>query len=488
MTALALMLPAQLGHVWIMIACALLVILLASTERVSSAGLTVFATIAAGAAAVAGMQTLAASTNPVILCSGTVIVDRAAVTCSIVCALCTAAVLATTLGGNSISRSVERHFTGLLLLTAASLMLAAHAHHLAVLLVATESAALGLAALLGLGRAAARGSEAASKAVVVGAVAFGLASFGMALIYGGSGGIMNYGGLTAAAAKGPSAVATAGAFLVVAAFLFRLGAAPFHMAAPDLLDGAPLPAAMFSVSAFRVCFAVAMLRLLQTGFFNIATTADVTGMAKYVAWAAAASMLIGAVGAVRQQHLKRLLAYLSISQLGFALLAMVALSQNAPTAMMAVGACLLSPAVALLVAFAALTYLSSAHDGNPFVDDLTGLARQRPLLPFALAIAMLALTGMPFTVGFSGLFVTLLSSFSTPFMMPLAVVGLVAFLIGLYPTFRLIVAMYFREPAHVWPDLSPPGATTVLLAGTAALLLFGVVTNPWLAWARLLVP
>jgi len=487
--AIASALPSSMNHVWIMVCSALILVLGGSVTSIPAAWLTTLGALAAAAAAVSGMQTLGSFADAQVLWSSAVVVDATAIATGVICALATAAVLAVSVKSQTISQSAERHWPGLVLLTSSSLMFAVHANHLGTLLVATEVAALGQVALLGVGRAQARGSEAASKAVVVSAVAFGLSAFGMALIFGGSSGLMDYGSLAKSFfAHGPSAVAMVGAMFVIAAFLFRLGAAPFHMANADLIDGAPLPSSMFSVSAFRICFAVATLRFLKLGFLSPSVSADVTGIAQILGWVAALSMLVGAVGAVRQESLKRTLAYLALSQIGFSVLAIVALSQGSHLAVTALGASLLGQVLALSVAFAALSQLSAAHEGFPFVDDLAGLAQSRPLLAVSLAVSLLSVSGMPFTVGFGGYFTVLLSVFSTPLMLPLGCVGLLAFLIGLYPTLRVIVAMYFRESARTWPDHNPPGAAAILCTGTLTLLLFGIVTAPWLAWSRHLVP
>lgn len=479
----------ELTHVWITVAGALLVIAAAAMWRISAGWLTTLAALASASAAVSGVQTYGTFARGQASFGGGMVIDAASLVACVFCALATAAVLASTLGSRSMGKGIERHWPGLVLLTSAALMLTAHAASLASLLVATESASLGFVALVGSGRSQPRGSEAAMKASVVSAVAFGFASLGVALMYGGSGAVLHYDALAAHFAdQGPSAVAMMGAFFVIGSFCFRLGAVPFHMVAPDLLDGSPLPAAMLSVSAFRVCFAVALLRLLRLGFFAPSVAADVTGVPLYLMWVAALSMLIGAIGAVRQEHVKRMLAYLSIAQLGFALMAVVALSQKAPAAVTGVGACLLAQAVAFLVAFAALSDLGVTNEGHPFVDDLAGLSHSRPLLAFALALAFLSAAGMPFTVGFGGSFPVLLSAFSVPLLLPLAVVGLLSFLIGLYPALRVIVAMYFRDSTRAWPESHTAGGSAVLVVGTATLLVFGVLTSPWLVWARLLVP
>ncbi|MDX2021880.1 MAG: proton-conducting transporter membrane subunit [Deltaproteobacteria bacterium] len=479
---------AELLHVWITVGGALMVIAAAALWRFSAPALTTFAALVAASSAVSAVNTYGVLAPRQTAGAG-VIVDAASLVASVVCCLVTAAVLATTLGSKSLGKGILRHWPGLVLLTSAALMLTAHAASLPALLVATESASLGFVALLGAGRSQRRGTEAAMKAVVVSAVAFGFAGLGTALMYGGSGALLQYDALAASFADhGSSPVTMVGLFFVIAAFCFRLGAVPFHMVAPDLLDGAPLPAAMFSVSAFRVCFVVALLRLLQLGFFAPAIAADVTGVPLFLMWLAALSLLIGSIGAVRQEHVKRMLAYLSIAQLGFALMAVVALSQDAPAAATGVGACLLAQAVAFLVAFAALSDLGATNEGHPFVDDLAGLSQSRPLLAFALALSFLSAAGMPFTVGFGGFFPVLLSTFNVPLLLPLAVVGLLSFLIGLYPALRVIVAMYFREPTRTWPEAHTAGGSAVLVVGTMTLLIFGVLTSPWLGWARLLVP
>ena len=479
-----------LTHVWIMIAGALLVIAAASLCRIGPAWLTTLGALAAACAAVSAVQTSAGLARGQFSSGAGMIVDQASLVACVCAALATAAVLASPLGSKALGKGVERHWPGLVLLTSAALMLSVHAASLAALLVATESASLGLIALSGVGRSQPRGSEAAMKATVVSAVAFGFAGLGAAFIYGGTEALLNYDAISVSFAnQGPNPVAMIGGFLVIGAFGFRLGAVPFHMAAPDLLDGAPPAAAMFSVSAFRLCFLVALLRFLSLGFFAPAVGGDVTGVPLLLTWLAALSMLIGAVGAVRQEHVKRMLAYLSIAQLGFALMAIVALSQKAPTAVTGVGACLLAQSVAFLVAFAALGHLGATNEGHPFIDDLSGLSQSRPLLAFAIALSFLSAAGMPFTIGFGGFFPVLLSAFSVPLLLPLAIVGLVSFLIGLYPALRIIVAMYFRESTRTWAtDEHSAGTSAVLVVGTMTLVVFGVLTSPWLGWARLLVP
>ncbi len=477
----------QLAYMAICAASGLGLIAWASVTKVTARSISLFAVMLAALAAIAGMASFPTTQTKLVVWGGALVIDSASAMVGVLCALSAVGVLMVSSVTGGAVAAVNREWPGLVLLVTAASMLAACAADLPTLLVSVETAGLGMNALIALGRHPGRGAELAAKASVVGAAAMGLLAMGAALIYVGSGGGLTYQELAAGfAPSGPSALATIGFLMVLVAVLFRVGAAPFHLLLPDFFEGGPLPAVMLFVSGFRIAVLAAIARLLSAGFLHPAVTADGSGITAALALVASVSLLVGAVGALRQDGVRRMLGYLSIAQLGWILLALAAACAGVSGAGLAFGALSLASLVGLLSALAVTAYVPLQSEGKTFVDDWMGLGKQRPYLAASMSVAMLSLCGMPLTVGFLGFFTVTKAAVASTWLWSALACAALAHLVALFITLRFVVIMHGRHQVHAWEGDHKPAVAALLLVATASIILFGLVPDAWLAWANAL--
>lgn len=478
---------AFLTHVWIVATAGLGLLALSAATRTAARWLSAFSLLFVALAVVAAIASHPGDLRALVFSS--LQIDALGNTAHVLCGLATLAALATALVAPAAVPAVAREWPGLLLLVSAASMLAASASSLPTLLVAVEAAGLGMNVLLGLGRNPARGAEVSTKAFLTGAASVGLLVFGAALVYAGSDGALDHEALRSHIERnGPSAVGAVGVLMMVSGLAFRIGVAPFHMALPDFVEGAPLPAALFYVSGFRLCLLVATARLLGAGFFDPALTADGSGLAAALVALAGMSLLVGTLGALRQDGVKRMIGYLSIAQLGWAFVALAAASQHVPEAGFAFAAALLGAVPALVGALLVTAYLPEPIEGRAFMDDWAGLGRQRPGLALAMSICLFSLVGLPLTAGFVSLLSVMKVAFTSRWLLPLEIFALVCLPAGSYAALRLVVTMYFREGQRIWSEEMHAPVSALLWVCVASVVLFGIVPAPWLAWVRWLSP
>lgn len=479
----------QLAYMAICAASGLGLIALASVTKVTARSISLFAVSLAALAAIAGIASFPTTQTRLALWGGALVVDAGSGMVGVLCALSAVGVLMmSSVTGGAVS-AINREWPGLVLLVSAASMLAACAADLPTLLVSVETAALGINALMALGRHPARGAELAAKSSVVGAAAMGLLAMGAALVYVGSGGAITYQELAAGfAPNGPSALATIGFLMALASLLFRMGAAPFHLLVPDFFDGGPPPAVMLFASGFRIALLAATARLLFAGFLHPAVAADGSGITAALALVASASLLVGAVGALRQDGVRRMLGYLSIAQLGWVLLALSAVCAGAKGAGLAFGAVSLASLAGLMGALAVTAYVPAHSEGKTLVDDWMGLGKQRPFLAASMSVAMLSLCGMPLTVGFLGFFTVTTAALASPWLWPALACATLAHLVALFITLRFLVIMHGRHQVHAWEADHKPAVAALLLVATVSIILFGLVPDAWLGWAHALSP
>lgn len=351
---------------------------------------------------------------------------------------------------------------------------------------------MGTTIWFGLHSDRARAAEVASKSFVLGMAAVGLLTFGAALVYAGSGALSLHAYSHHARTQGPNALATLGGLMMLAGLLYRLGAAPFHMAAPDAVEGAPLPAAVFFVTGTRTALTIVVARLCLHLFFYDPLTAESSGVAAVLLLVAGASFLIGSLGAIRQDSVKRMLGYLSVCQLGWVFAALAAWSQHVPGAPLAFAAAVLAGPPALAAALLVTPFVPRITESRSFIGDWVGFAQRRPTLGVCMGLALMSLSGLPLTMGFVAVFATLEACFASRWLLPAAASAIVSLPIGLYAALRLIVTMYFREPPAA-PAGEPEERAVWLPMGVglavciSAVCVWGVISRPYLHWAELLV-
>ena len=284
-----------------------------------------------------------------------------------------------------------------------------------------------------------RSAEAGLKYFVLGALASGILLFGMSLTYGFTG-TTSFAGINQALESGLSQGALFGVVFMLAGLAFKISAVPFHMWTPDVYEGAPTPVTMFFASAPKVAALALTMRVTLVAFAGQAAAWQ-----QIVIFAALASIVVGALGAIGQKNIKRLLAYSSINNVGFMLIGLAAATPQGTAAMLVY----LTIYVAMTVGgFVAVLMLKDA-DGAPVeeISDLAGLSRHRKVLAACLAMIMFSLAGIPPLFGFWGKFVVFQAAVQAG-LVPLAAIGIAASVIGAYYYLKVVKIMYFDEPAN----------------------------------------
>lgn len=284
-----------------------------------------------------------------------------------------------------------------------------------------------------------RSSEAGLKYFVLGALASGMLLFGISLVYGfaGSTSFAVIGEtLTGDLATGP----LIGLVLVLSGLAFKISAVPFHMWTPDVYEGAPTPVTTFFASAPKVA-AIAMTARVIIDAFGGQTQA----WQQIIVFVALASIVLGAVAAIGQQNIKRLLAYSSINNVGFMLIGLAAGTAQGVSAMMFY---LLIYTVMTLGSFICVMEMRDS-DGKPLetLSSLAGMSQTRPGLAAAFAVFMFSLAGIPPLFGFWGKFLVFDAAVAAG-MLPLAVIGIAASVIGAFYYIKVVKIIYFDEPSN----------------------------------------
>jgi NADH-quinone oxidoreductase subunit N len=342
------------------------------------------------------------------------------------------------------------------------IMLMISANNLLVIYLGLELQALSLYTLVALRRDDARSSEAAMKYFVLGALASGFLLYGMSMLYGATG-TLDINELADRIGTGQVASRVAlvfGTVFIVAGLAFKLGAVPFHMWVPDVYQGAPTPVTMLIGSAPKLAIFAVGFRILVEGLLPIAV--DWQRMLMVLA---VASLVLGNVAAIAQSNLKRMLAYSTIAQMGFVLLAMlsgvvggrVIAAVNSYSAGMFY---VITYALTTLGTFGIILLLARQGFEAEEIKDLRGLNRRSPWYAFVMLLLMFSLAGIPPTVGFYAKLVVLQAllgdSLAGP-MLWLAIIAVMFSLVGAFYYLRVVKVMYFDEPA---PDSLVPIAAT----------------------------
>jgi NADH-quinone oxidoreductase subunit N len=283
-----------------------------------------------------------------------------------------------------------------------------------------------------------RSAEAGLKYFVLGALASGILLFGMSLTYGFAG-TTNFAGIRAAFDGTPSTGVLFGIVFVFVGLAFKIAAVPFHMWTPDVYEGAPTPVTMFFASAPNVAALALLMRVSLDAFGNQADA-----WRQIVIFAALASIVVGALGAIGQENIKRLMAYSGINNIGFILIGLACATPGGASAMLVYLAIYVAMTVGGFVAI--LMLKDAAGDQVETIADMSGLSRNRPWLAGALAMVMFSLAGIPPLFGFWGKFVVFRAAVEADLVW-LAAVGIAASVIGAYYYIKIVKVMYFDEPA-----------------------------------------
>ena len=326
--------------------------------------------------------------------------------------------------------------------------------------------------------------EAAMKYFVLGAMASGFLLYGLSMLYGATG-TLDIAGVFKAVASGQikQQVLVFGLVFIVAGLAFKFGAVPFHMWIPDVYQGAPTASTLMIGAAPKLAAFAMAIRLLVEGLLPLAFDWQ-----QMLGLLAIASLLIGNLAAIAQTNLKRMLAYSTISQMGFVLLGLMAgvVNGNALAAANAYSSAMfyiVTYVLTTLVSFGVILLLSREGFESEEIADFAGLNQRSPLYAGIMAICLFSLAGLPPLVGFQAKLSVLQALVSTGLAayIALAVFAVIMSLIGAFYYLRVIKVMYFDDAAIDAPIQAPLDMRAVLSLNGALLLVLGILPGALMA-------
>ncbi|UCE02556.1 MAG: NADH-quinone oxidoreductase subunit N [Candidatus Latescibacterota bacterium] len=336
----------------------------------------------------------------------------------------------------ALSSTRRGEFYVLVLLATTGMMVLVSAGDLITMFLGLELLSFPTYVLCGFLRRQIKSNESALKYFVLGSFASSIFLYGVALVWGAAGSTR----LVDIGAAAPTPLLLLGTLLLVIGFLFKVGAAPFHMWVPDVYEGAPTPVTMFMATAVKLAAFGAFTRALIVAFLR-----DSLPLEGILWWLACVTMIVGNLSALTQVNIKRLLAFSSVAHAGYMLLGLTAVAASGSTdGAAAVLYYLLAYTFMNIGAFTVVMLLGRrAEGGLLFERDWSGIARKHPILGLAMALFMIALGGLPPTAGFFGKY----SLFRTAIdagLVSLVVIAVLNTLVSVYYYLRVIVAMYMR--------------------------------------------
>ena len=357
-------------------------------------------------------------------------------------------------------------FPVLVLLATTGMMMMISANDLITVYLGLELQSLSLYVVAAMDRENARSSEAGLKYFVLGALSSGMLLYGASMIYGATG-ATSFPEIAASLATGHGGLAvTFGLVFLIAGLAFKISAVPFHMWTPDVYEGSPTPVTAFFAAVPKVAAMALFIRVMVEPFPSITAQWQ-----QIVVFISIASMGLGAFAAIGQNNIKRLLAYSSIGNVGFALVGLAAGTQQGVRGVIIYMAIYV---VTTLGAFACVLAMKNAKGEQlEKVSDLAGLARSNKLMAFVLAMLMFSLAGIPPLAGFFSKYFVFLAAVEQG-LWALAIIGVLTSVVGAFYYLRVVKIMYFDEPAEAFV----PAALEVRLIMWAA----GIFTLGFVAW------
>jgi NADH-quinone oxidoreductase subunit N len=358
-------------------------------------------------------------------------------------------------------------FIALVLLGTLGMLVMASSANLLISYLGLELLSLSMYALVALKRDDKVATEAAMKYFVLGALASGLLLFGMSVIYGATG-TLDLDAISASLGKANRAAIALGLIFIAAGVAFKLGVVPFHMWVPDVYNGAPTAVTLFLGTAPKVAAFALAYRLFSDGL-----SPAIADWSIILAVIATLSVVIGNLVAISQTNIKRMLAYSAIANMGFLLLGVVAGGKDG------FGAALfyaVAYVITGLVSLGILVLLSARGVEFDQVDDLKGLNSRSPWLAFLMLLAMFSLAGIPPTLGFWAKLSVIEAAVNAAYVW-LAVVAVVASLIGAFYYLRVVKVMYFAAPEAGSIHLPSRGEMVLLSLNALAILVLGALPS-----------
>ncbi len=354
----------------------------------------------------------------------------------------------------------------LLVLATLGMGMMVSANGLIALYVGIELQSLALYVVAAFKRDSLRSSEAGLKYFVLGALSSGMLLYGASLIYGFAG-TVSYAGLGQILSEGAPVGVIFGLVFFMAGLAFKMSAVPFHMWTPDVYEGAPTPATAFIAAAPKIAAVAMTVRAVTEAFPGIYAEWQ-----QIVVFLAIASTVLGAFAAIGQSNIKRLMAYSSISHIGYALIGLAAGTQQGVESVLMYMSIYLAMTIGT---FACILAMRRPEGPVENIEDLAGLSRNQPVLAILLAILMFSLIGIPPAAGFFAKYYVFLAAIEADLYV-LAVIGVLTSVVGAFYYLRIIKVMYFDEPAA--PFEQPLANDIRFVLGLASIFVIGFVFYP----------
>jgi NADH-quinone oxidoreductase subunit N len=352
-------------------------------------------------------------------------------------------------------------FPILVLLSTTGMMMMISAGDLIALYLGLELMSLALYVCAAVDRDNVRSTEAGLKYFVLGALSSGMLLYGASLIYGYTGSV-SFDAIAKAASQGGIGLLFGLVFLFVG-LCFKVSAVPFHMWTPDVYEGAPTPVTAFFAAAPKVAAIALFMRVAIDAFPTIAGQWQ-----QIIVFVAIASMVLSAFGAIGQRNIKRLMGYSSIGHMGYALIGLAAGTAEGVQGVLVYMSIYLAMT---LGAFACIIAMRRSTGDVEQISDLAGLSRTNPTAAFLFAMILFSLAGIPPLAGFFAKFYVFLAAIKAG-LYPLAVIGVVASVIGAYYYLLIVKIMYFDEPAPAFEPMRGELKVVLAVAGLFVLLFF----------------
>jgi NADH-quinone oxidoreductase subunit N len=374
------------------------------------------------------------------------------------------------------AQALRFEYPVLMMFATLGMMMMISAEDLLALYIGLELQSLSLYVIAAFRRDNLRSTEAGLKYFVLGALSSGMLLYGASLIYGFAGttsfqALASVFAELSVAGEAPSLGLVVGLVFLVAGLAFKVSAVPFHMWTPDVYEGAPTPVTAFFATAPKVAAMALFVRVIMGPFGEF-----VGQWQQILVFISIGSMVLGALAAINQTNIKRLMAYSSIGHVGYALVGLAAGTEAGVNGVVVYMAIYL---VMNMGTFACILCMRRKDVMVEEINDLKGLSKSNPLMALVLAIFMFSMAGIPPLAGFFGKLYVFMAAIDAG-LYALAVVGVLSSVVGAFYYLRIVKLMYFDEPSEAF-DQPIGGEMVLILAGTGtAILLFFVFPGPLL--------